>query len=40
MTTVAAGWRALLTEGGEDAEDVEGVAIYCPECAAAEFDRA
>jgi hypothetical protein len=30
-------WRALLTVGDEDAEDVEEVAVYCPECAAREF---
>ena len=33
----AVGWRALLTVGDEDAEDIEEVAVYCPECAAREF---
>jgi hypothetical protein len=33
----AHGWRALLTVGDEDAEDVEEVAVYCPTCAAREF---
>jgi hypothetical protein len=34
----ALGWRALLTVGDEDAEDAEEVAVYCPACAAREFD--
>ena len=34
----AVGWRALLTVGDEDAEDVEEVAVYCPECTAREFN--
>jgi rubredoxin len=33
----AVGWHAVLTVGDEDAEDVEEVAVYCPECAAREF---
>jgi hypothetical protein len=32
-TAGARGWRALLTVGDEDTEDVEQVAVYCPECA-------
>lgn len=32
------GWRALLTVGDEDAEDVEEVAIFCPACAEQEFN--
>jgi hypothetical protein len=33
----APGWRAYLTVGDEDAEDIEEVAVYCPTCAAMEF---
>lgn len=33
----ARGWRAGLTVGDEGAEEVEGVAVFCPECAAREF---
>lgn len=29
----AKGWRAVLTVGDEGAEDVEGVAVFCPTCA-------
>ena len=29
--------RAVLTVGDEDEEDVEEVAVFCPECAAREF---
>ena len=32
------GWRAYLTVGDEDAEDVEEVAVYCPDCGAREFE--
>jgi hypothetical protein len=31
------GWRAYLIVGNEDAEDIEEVAVDCPECAAMEF---
>lgn len=31
------GWRAYLSVGEEDAEEVEEVATYCPKCAAREF---
>jgi hypothetical protein len=34
----ARGWRGVLTVGDEDAEDEEAVAVYCPACAAREFD--
>lgn len=34
----ARGWKAELAVGDEDAEDVEAMAIYCPGCAAREFD--
>jgi ribosomal protein L40E len=30
-------WRACLIVGDEDAEDVEGVAMFCPECVEREF---
>ena len=33
----AVGWRAVLTVGDEDAEEVEEVAVSCPTCAAMEF---
>ncbi len=33
----ARSWQALLTVGNEDAEEIEDVAVYCPECAAREF---
>jgi DNA-directed RNA polymerase subunit RPC12/RpoP len=32
----ATGWLACLIVGDEDAEDIEEVAIFCPECAARE----
>ena len=31
------GWLACLIVGDEDAENIEGVAVFCPECAAREF---
>ena len=37
VTEDGAGWQAYLTVGDEDAEHVEQVAVYCPECAAREF---
>jgi len=33
----ATGWRAVLTVGDEDEEEVEEVAVFCPECAEREF---
>ena len=33
----AVGWRAVLTVGNEDAEEIEEVATYCPTCAALEI---
>jgi hypothetical protein len=35
----ARGWRAMLAVADEDAEDVEEVAVYCPECAERGFDK-
>ncbi len=37
VTDDGIGWKAMLTVGDENAEDVEEVAVYCPECAAREF---
>jgi hypothetical protein len=36
-TTDGTGWKAALAVGGEDAEDVQEVAVFCPECAEREF---
>jgi hypothetical protein len=33
----AFGWLACLIVGDEDAEDEQGVAMFCPECAEREF---
>ena len=33
----ARGWRDLLTVCGEDAEDIEEIAVFCPERAELEF---
>jgi hypothetical protein len=32
------GWRAYLTVGPEHDEEIEEVAVFCPACAALEFD--
>lgn len=32
------GWFAYVIVRDEDAKDTEGVAIYCPKCAARKFD--
>ena len=37
VTGDGTGWKAMLTVGDEDAEEVEEAAVYCPECAAMEF---
>ena len=37
MTTDGIGWKAMLTIGDEDAEDVQEVVVCCPACAAREF---
>ena len=33
----AFGWLACLGVGDEDAEEIEEVVVFCPECAAREF---
>jgi hypothetical protein len=33
----AFGWLGCLIVGDEDTEDIEGVAMFCPECAAREL---
>jgi hypothetical protein len=37
LRTRRAGWLACLIVADEDAEDIDGVAMFCPECAAREF---
>jgi Zn finger protein HypA/HybF involved in hydrogenase expression len=33
------GWRAYLVVGPEHDEETEQAVVFCPECAAREFDR-
>ncbi len=37
MTTDGIGWKAMLTAGDEDNEELIGVAVWCPACAARDF---